>query len=142
MSIFVYKNWGPLKHLSKSFTLQTRVGISVRLFTLDMRSQLSLSIAFLMLTALFSTHGFQNFSFPFTQHNATSGSDQQHIKSIETCPFKATNTSFKTLINKTHPNNSKRGMNNFYKGAALVLTHKRFTFIPKVVSTQIYIIPQ
>ena len=65
-------------------------------------------------TMLFSTHGFQQLSFPFTQHNATSESDQQDTESIETRPFKATNTSFKTLLNKTHPNNSKRGMNKFF----------------------------
>ena len=67
---------------------------------------------------------FQQFSFPFTQHNATSASDEQYTESIVTRPFKATNTSFKTLLNKTHPNNSKRGMYNFFKGATLVLAHK------------------
>ena len=60
-----------------------------------------------MLTTLFSTHGFS------TQHNATSESDQQYTESIETRLFKATNTFSKTLLNKTHPINSKRGMDNF-----------------------------
>ena len=73
-----------------------------------------------MLTTLFSTHGFQHFSFPFTQHNATSESDQQYTESIETRPFKANNTSFQTLPNKKHPNNSKRGMDDTFKGATLV----------------------
>ena len=88
-----------------------------------------------MLTTLSSTYGF--FSFPFTQHNATSESDQQYTESIETRPVKATNTSFKILLNKPHPNNSKRGMDSFLKGAALVLAHKKLTLIPKVMSTRI-----
>ena len=90
-----------------------------------------------MLTTLFSTYGFQHFSFPFTQHNATSESNQQFAESIETRPFKATNTSFKILLNKSHPNNSKRGMDNSFKGATLVLTHKRLTLVPKVIATRI-----
>ena len=90
-----------------------------------------------MLTTPFSTHGFQRFSFPFTQQNPTSESDQQQTESIETRPFKATNTSIKTLLNKTHPNNFKCGMDNFFTGATLVLAHKKLTLIPKVVSTQI-----
>ena len=94
-----------------------------------------------MLTTLFSTHGFQHFSFPFTQRNAISKSDQQYTESMETCPFKATNTSFRTLINKTHLNNSKRGMDNFFNGATLVLAHKKLTLIPKVVSTRMETIP-
>ena len=83
-------------------------------------SQLSLSIMFLMLTTLFSTHGFQHISFPFTQHNLTSESHLQYTKSIETRPFKATNTSFKILLNKTHPNYSKRGMASLDKLRARV----------------------
>ena len=73
-----------------------------------------------MLTTLFSYHGFQHVPFPFTQHNATSESDQQYTESIETRSFKATNTSFQTLPNKKHPNNSKRGMDDTFKGATLV----------------------
>ena len=80
-----------------------------------------------MLTPLFSTHGFQHLSFHFTQHNATSESDQKYAESIETPPFKAIDTSFKILLNKKHPNNSKCGMDNFFKGATLVLAHKKPT---------------
>ena len=93
---------------------------------------LSLSIMFHMLTNLFSTNGFQHFSFPLTQHNATSESNHQFAESIETRPFKATNTSFKILLNKSHPNNSKRGMDNFFKGATLVLAHKNSLLYPKL----------
>ena len=92
---------------------------------------------FLILTTLFSTYGFQHFSFPFTQHNATSESDQQYAESIETRPFKATNTSFKILLNKSHPVNFKREMDNFFKGAILVLAHKKFTLLPKVILTRV-----
>ena len=90
---------------------------------------------FLILTTLFSTRGFQHFSLPFIQHNATSESDQQYTESIEKRLFKATNTSFKTLLNKTHPNKSKRGMDNFFKSATLDLAQQKLTLIPKVVST-------
>ena len=114
--------------------LQTRVGIFAGLLTPDMWYQLSLSITFLMLTTPFSTHGFQQFFFPFIQHNATSEFDQQYI---ETRPFKATNTFFKTLLNKTHPNNSKGWMDNFFKGATLVLAHEKLILIPRAVSTGI-----
>ena len=87
---------------------------------------------FFTLTTLFSTHGFQHFSFPFTQHYATLESDPQYTESIETRPFKATNTSFKTLLNKAHPNISKRGMDNFFKEATLVLAHKNSLLYPKL----------
>ena len=52
-----------------------------------------------------------------------------------TRPFKATNTSFKTLLNKTHPIDSKREMDKFFKRAILVLAHKKLALIRKVVST-------
>ena len=85
-----------------------------------------------MLTTLFSTHGFPHFSFSFAQHNATSESDQQYTESIQTHPSKATNTSFKTLHHKTHPNDCKRGMDNFFKAPTLVLAHKNSLLYPKL----------
>ena len=90
-----------------------------------------------MLTTLFSTHGFQRFSFPFIQHNATLESHQQQTESTETRHFKTTNISFKTLLNKIHPNNFKCRMDNIFKGGTLVLAHKKLTLILKVVSTRI-----
>ena len=92
-----------------------------------------------MLTTLFSTHGFQRFSFSFTQHNATLESHQQQTESTETRPFKTTNTSFKTLLNKIHPNISKCGMDNIFKGATLVLalTLKTHSYIESCFNSNI-----
>ena len=84
-----------------------------------------------MLTILFSTHGFQHFYFPFTQYNATSESQQQYTESIETRPFKLIHPS-KPYLTK-HPNNSKCGMDNFFKGVTVVLAHNKLTLVPKVV---------
>ena len=69
-----------------------------------------------MLTTYFPPMESNNVLFPFNHHSATSESNQLYTESIETHPFKATITSFKTLLNKTHPNNSKRGTDNFLKG--------------------------
>ena len=53
----------------------------------------------------------------------------QYTESIEARPLKSTKTSFKIVLNKAHPNNSKREMDNFFKGASLVL---ELTLISKV----------
>ena len=60
-SMLEYKNWGPSKHLSKSFILLIWVGISVRLFIQDMWYQLFLSATFVILRPYFR----QCFERPF-----------------------------------------------------------------------------
>ena len=75
------------------------------------------SINNLTLTTRFSTQGFQPFSFPLIQHKATSESVQQNVSLIKQRLLIATTISLKSLLNKTQPNNSKRGIDKAFIGA-------------------------
>ena len=43
-------------------------------------------------------------------------------------------TSFKSLLDRTQDNSSRRGIDNFFKGVTFVLETKRLTRMPNVVS--------
>ena len=125
---------------SKSFTSQTDVGISAGFPALRISPQLLQFTNFLITTTRFSTHGFQHFSLPLNQHNATSKSVQQNIPSTQTLVPIAKTNSLTSWLSKNcfswHFNNCKWGTLKGFIGTTLVLDIKKLNFTPDEVSTR------